>query len=328
LTWLEGGSFKDICKSIFTGGLIGAAGGVFGGLVSKALTSVISRFAPTIASKLGNLLGFGAMGVHDSALEDVLYNRKIDWKKAIVTGGFSMALIFGGGKLAPPLVNFINDLPNPFAKTVVQTVDRSTFQNFANEKIGDTKFGDFLNWFVKGESGNGSKALEEGNIKQKTIEERFAEGEFLASKTEFPTGIDDKVTIIDQQLIWKGDIPTFTKSQYRTVVTNEEITLYRVYGNKEGERGALKVGSFATTSPAKSRVQVQRDSALLPEWGNTMEKEVTITIPKGTTINIGKVAPQTAKDTGIEYPGGGDQILLPYPAKEEWFGATRDVPIK
>ncbi|SDZ06522.1 DNA/RNA non-specific endonuclease, partial [Thermoactinomyces sp. DSM 45892] len=155
LTWLEGGSFKDICKSIFTGGLIGAAGGVFGGLVSKALTSVISRFAPNIASKLGNLLGFGAMGVHDSALEDVLYNRKIDWKKAIVTGGFSMALIFGGGKLAPPLVNFINDLPNPFAKTVVQTVDGSTFQSFANETIGDTKFGDFLNWFVKGE-GTGS----------------------------------------------------------------------------------------------------------------------------------------------------------------------------
>ncbi|SFX61921.1 hypothetical protein SAMN04487866_11418 [Thermoactinomyces sp. DSM 45891] len=178
-------------------------------------------------------------------------------------------------------------------------------------------------------SGNSSQALDETILpKDIDYEELLAKGKLFASKTEFPTGIDDKVTIIDQQLIWKGDIPTFTDSNYRTVVTNEEITLYRVYGNKEGERGALKVGSFATTSPAKSRVQVQRDSALLPEWGNTMEKEVTITIPKGTTINIGKVAPQTAKDTGIEYPGGGDQILLPYPAKEEWFGATRDVPIK
>ncbi|SDZ34514.1 YwqJ-related putative deaminase, partial [Thermoactinomyces sp. DSM 45892] len=57
--------------------------------------------------------------------------------------------------------NFINDLPNPFAKTVVQTVDGSTFQSFANETIGDTKFGDFLNWFVKGEGGNSSQALDE-----------------------------------------------------------------------------------------------------------------------------------------------------------------------
>ncbi|WP_253286630.1 hypothetical protein [Virgibacillus sp. MSJ-26] len=70
-----------------------------------------------------------------------------------------------------------------------------------------------------------------------------------------------KVTVTN-----KTDLPdqfknSFTDGEYRTVVTNEPVTVYRAFGGDAASQGA-----FATTSPAKSRIDVKIDLALKPEW--------------------------------------------------------------
>jgi len=137
---------------------------------------------------------------------------------------------------------------------------------------------------------------------------------------KYQTAIDDKVTVIEKQELPKQVADSFLDGYYRTVVTNEEITLYRVYGGN-----ADKFGSYAATTPAGNRIQVKMDSALLPQWKNTREYEVVIKVPKGAVLNIGKVAPQTTK-SGAVLPGGGDQIVLPHPPPKEWFTVERKVP--
>jgi len=116
---------------------------------------------------------------------------------------------------------------------------------------------------------------------------------------------------------------SFLDSSYRTVVTKEDITVYRVFGGK-AEQG----GGFAFTTPASNRIQSKIDAALLPEWKNTRTHEVEIVIPKGTELNVGKVAPQTIKSTGTVLDGGKDQILLPQSWPKEWIINTRQVESK
>lgn len=113
---------------------------------------------------------------------------------------------------------------------------------------------------------------------------------------------------------------TFTDGQYRTVVTNESIIVYRTFGGKAGKNGA-----FATTIPAANRISSKIDSALLPEWKNSRQYEAVIEIPKGTEINIGKVEQQMTQ-TGTILKGGGDQILLPQNWPKEWIKEIREVP--
>ncbi|KAA5846451.1 hypothetical protein F2A37_07385 [Pseudomonas chlororaphis] len=66
-------------------------------------------------------------------------------------------------------------------------------------------------------------------------------------------------------------------------------------------------------------------TALLPEWKNTRVVEAEIVIPKGTKLDVGKVAPQTIKSTGTVLDGGADQLLMPRDWPKEWIKSTRDV---
>jgi RHS repeat-associated protein len=138
---------------------------------------------------------------------------------------------------------------------------------------------------------------------------------------KYATAIDDKVTVVDKN----NSVPewmreTFMDSHYRTVVTNEDITLYRVFGGTARPQGA-----FATTMPAGNRIQSKIDSALLPEWKNSREYEAEIIIPKGTKLDIGKVAPQTIDETGTVLKGGADQVLLPRDWPDQWIVSISSV---
>ena len=115
---------------------------------------------------------------------------------------------------------------------------------------------------------------------------------------KYTTAIDNKVTVIDKVELPEGLAKTFTDGEYRTVVTNEEITLYRYFGYKAN-------GGFITTTPAESAIQVKNESAILPEWKNTLQYEAEIVVPKGTTLQVGKVAPQVTKG-GTVLSGGAD----------------------
>ena len=135
----------------------------------------------------------------------------------------------------------------------------------------------------------------------------------------YSTKIDNKVRVIDKQELpsWLGK--TFKDGNYRTVVTNEEIIVYRSFGHN-AEAG----GAFATSSPALNRVQTKIDSAILPEWKNTLRYEAEIVIPKGTTLNIGRVEEQFTM-SGARLAGDADQFLLPENWDLNWIKSIREV---
>ncbi len=142
------------------------------------------------------------------------------------------------------------------------------------------------------------------------------------SNPKYLTNIERQVTGIN-----KADLPewiaeSFTDGNYRTVITNDNVTLYRTFGGR-----ADAGGGFATTMPASNRIQAKIDTALLPEWGNTRMYEATIEIPKGEVLNIGKVAEQYTK-TGTKLVGQADQVLLPQNWPLEWIKEIRVVPSK
>jgi hypothetical protein len=122
----------------------------------------------------------------------------------------------------------------------------------------------------------------------------------------YSTKIDSKVSVVPQKVLTKALSETFMDGTYRTVITNEDIVVYRVFGGR-AEAG----GRFTTTNQAVSKIDSKIDLALLPEWGNSLRYEAKIVIPKGTEINIGKAASQTIESTGTKLAGGADQVLLP-----------------
>ena len=141
------------------------------------------------------------------------------------------------------------------------------------------------------------------------------------NSNEYSTAIDDKVMVINKKELPESLGNTFTDGEYCTVVTNEEIKVYRTFGGK-----ADAGGGFATTNSSNSRIQSKIDSALLPEWGNTRAYEVEITIPTNQELTIGKVASQTIKGSGTVLQGGADQILLPKNWPLEWITKIKNVP--
>ncbi len=137
---------------------------------------------------------------------------------------------------------------------------------------------------------------------------------------DYSTDIDDKVTVVGKDEIPDWVAESFTDSEYKTVVTNEDITVYRVFGGS-----AKQGGGFVSTKPAPNKIQAKIDAALLPEWKNTRAFEAEIVIPKGTRLNIGKVAPQTIESTGTVLKGGSDQLLMPQGWSQDWVVGLRNV---
>ena len=141
-----------------------------------------------------------------------------------------------------------------------------------------------------------------------------------AIESKYLTHIESKVTATAKDNLpdWIGE--SFTDGNYRTVITNEKITLYRAFGGS-----ADAGGGFATTASTASRIQAKIDAALLPEWGNTRMYEAVIDVPEGQLLNIGKVAEQYTK-SGTKLVGQVDQILLPQNWPLEWLKEIRIIP--
>jgi len=138
---------------------------------------------------------------------------------------------------------------------------------------------------------------------------------------KYSTAIDNKVTVVDKsEAIPDWVQESFLDSNYRSVVTNEEITVYRVFGGNANAQGA-----FVTTSPTSNKIQAKIDAALLPEWKNSRTYEAEIVIPKGTKLHVGKVAPQTIKSSGTVLDGESDQLLMPQNWPEEWIKNVKNV---
>ncbi|WP_156936151.1 pre-toxin TG domain-containing protein [Anoxybacteroides tepidamans] len=138
----------------------------------------------------------------------------------------------------------------------------------------------------------------------------------------YSTRIDNQVEEIEKMPLPQTIAATFKDSNYRTVITKENITVYRAFGG-HADAG----GTFATTSPAVNRIHTKIDLALLPEWKNTRNYEAVIEVPKGTILNIGRAEQQMTK-TGSILKGDADQILLPLNYPLEWIKEIRRIPSK
>ncbi|WP_240321461.1 T7SS effector LXG polymorphic toxin [Streptococcus intermedius] len=137
----------------------------------------------------------------------------------------------------------------------------------------------------------------------------------------YSTKIDNHVNVIEKTELPKWVADSFLDNEYRTVLTKENIIVYRTFGGS-----ADAGGTFVTTNKATSRIDAKIDTALLPEWKNTRMYEARIIVPKNQRLNIGKVAPQIIEESGTILDGGGDQIMLPKEWPLDWIKEIRVVP--
>jgi LysM repeat protein len=106
----------------------------------------------------------------------------------------------------------------------------------------------------------------------------------------------------------EGIANTFRSSTYTAEVTQKPTILYRVWGGKAGETGI-----FWSKTPPAGALQTTIDSAILPEWGNTMANVTKICVPPGVTIYQGAAAAQGA------LVGGGNQVVILQEISKSWI---------
>ncbi|WP_088894395.1 hypothetical protein [Leptolyngbya ohadii] len=95
---------------------------------------------------------------------------------------------------------------------------------------------------------------------------------------------------------------TFLRSECHKVVLTEPRTYYRYYSS-DGNR----YGRYLTTDRYDRNVDVIRNLALNQARGNQATLMMTVTVPAGTAVYKGIVAPQ---DPASCYVGGGQQTFI------------------
>jgi hypothetical protein len=95
---------------------------------------------------------------------------------------------------------------------------------------------------------------------------------------------------------------TFLDSKCTKVVLSEPQTFVRYY-----HADTNKKGRYLTTDRLATNVEVIRRLALNQAWGNRAERMVMVTVPAGTVVYQGVVAPQAPVAC---YPGGGQQTFI------------------
>lgn len=95
---------------------------------------------------------------------------------------------------------------------------------------------------------------------------------------------------------------TFLGAKCKKVKLLMPQTFFRYYDNDTN-----KTGRYLTTGQYQTNIDVISNLALNQEWGNKAEKMLSITLPAGTTVYQGIVAPQVPASC---YPGGGQQTFI------------------
>lgn len=85
-----------------------------------------------------------------------------------------------------------------------------------------------------------------------------------------------------------------------TTAKNDFITLYRLHGGQ-----ASQEGQYWTVEQRSGNESYRHDMAVLQRWGNTLQDESILIVPKGVLLFEGKVGSQG------HYLGGGWQIFIP-----------------
>jgi hypothetical protein len=95
---------------------------------------------------------------------------------------------------------------------------------------------------------------------------------------------------------------TFLDSKCEEVKLAQPQHFYRYYSS-DGN----KYGRYLTTDKYKTNVEVIRKLALNQDWGNQATMMLKVTLPAGTMVYQGIVAPQ---NPAACYPGGGQQTFI------------------
>ena len=85
-----------------------------------------------------------------------------------------------------------------------------------------------------------------------------------------------------------------------TTAKSDFITLYRLHGGQAGQEG-----QYWSVEQRGGNESYRHDMAVLPRWGNTLESESRLVVPKGAFLFEGKFGTQG------HYLGGGWQIFIP-----------------
>jgi len=95
---------------------------------------------------------------------------------------------------------------------------------------------------------------------------------------------------------------TFLESKCSRVVLNQPTTFYRYFSADTN-----RYGRFLTTDRFSVNTDVIRSLALNQDWGNQANRSLAVTVPAGTAVYQGVVAPQAPSAC---YPGGGQQTFI------------------
>ena len=175
--------------------------------------------------------------------------------------------------------------------------------------------------YVSEPDGESNRAPPEDlDVNSKTLDTSDLPADFESKEKsgDYSTKIDGKVEELEKEPLPDSIAKSFKDGEYRTVVTKEPITLYRVYGGD-----ATMEGSYCTTEPCTDKEKARNDLALKSSWGNTIEKEAEIVVPAGTKLNIGRVEEQS--DGRKTLTGNADQVLLPQNWNQDWVNKVRDI---
>lgn len=95
---------------------------------------------------------------------------------------------------------------------------------------------------------------------------------------------------------------TFLESRCTRTTLSSPQTFYRYYNTPQN-----RTGRYLTTDVFTTNVEVIRKLALHQDWGNKAERMLMVTVPAGTPVYQGIVAPQVPIAC---YPGGGQQTFI------------------
>ncbi|MEE2749884.1 MAG: hypothetical protein VX519_00510 [Myxococcota bacterium] len=111
---------------------------------------------------------------------------------------------------------------------------------------------------------------------------------------------------------------TFSGGRYASVRLSEPRVVYRLHNNgtptkvwnpRDGSfsttRGASETGAFWSLERPAGAGGARIDSAVLPEWGNSMTHMTAVKLPAGTVVHVGEVGAQ-----GGYFVGGGSQLVV------------------
>lgn len=200
-----------------------------------------------------------------------------------------------------------------YAARVTEMIPDKSSAAYSDNETFDKSVPEFDNEFSR-------SPPEDLGVNSKTLDTSELPADFESKEKagDYSTKIDDKVEEVEKEPLPDSIAKSFKDGEYRTVVTTEPITLYRVYGGR-----STVEGSYCTTEPCVDKDKTRNDLALKSSWGNTIDKEAEIVVPAGTKLNIGRAEEQS--DGGKILTGNADQILLPQDWNQDWVNRVRDI---